>query len=1239
MNTFKQIIFLLFFLSFMPLYAQKAKHGNKTINTSNTIINEYTVLTQDASVGDITINVQNSGLNANNRFPNTLQIGDLLMIIQMQGASSASYEQGGFGFPLDNTWGAVSNYNNCGLHEFVQVKSIPNATSITIDCGLKNAYTADGRTQVIRVPRYQTLSINAGGVLTCENWDGSKGGVVAVEVNGNSIIHSGGSIYTTGKGFRGGQLDNDFFWGGGQWASTNSTEGAEKGESILGFQNDYSIYGGRYCRGAPANGGGGGNTHNAGGGGGANGGIPSQWNGYGNPDLSTAGWATAWNLEGANFANNTSSGGGRGGYSFSNSNQNAMSLAPASSAWGGDYRRNNGGLGGRPLDYSTGRIFLGGGGGAGEQNDNYGGAGGAGGGLVYFLSYGSVSGDGLIVADGAPGQNSSSPWGILGYDSDGAGGGGGGGAVIFNTFGSVDGISIQANGGVGGTQNIISSNKVQAQGPGGGGGGGYIAISNGNPPRQALGGNNGTTNSSSLTEFIPNGATRGGVGTNNAGITNFQIIAPNDTICGSNTATLQATLIGTVPPNTVITWYDSIVGGNVLGTGNTFTTPTLTTTTTFYVGTCPGHYRNPVTVVVVTTNYSAGNNVSICHGGSVALNASGGTNYQWSPSTGLNNPAIHNPVASPVATTTYTVSISDNIGCSGTASVIVTVDNLVAFAGNDTTICPGGQAQLIASGGLNYQWAAHSSLSQTNIYNPVATPTTTTTYTVTVSDNTGCEDTDEVVVFLHPAPQADAGQDSYICQGNSVSLSAGGGVDYQWQHHAALDNPNIPNPTATPNQTTTFTVTVTDNNGCTDTDSVTVFIQTATAQVSNDTTICQGGSVQLIAGGGNAYLWLPAYSLDDSLSSQPIAQPDSTTTYTVEVTDTVGCVATASVTVTVVQAITAGFSVSGLCEGDSTYFTDNSTDVLGNISTWDWNFGNGNSASGSPVPSHMYNQTGSYNVSLYVENNFGCSDTISKTIVINEKPHIAFTAHPSNGCVPMVVSFDNQSTNSVSYQWLFGTGTTSNMENPQHTYFTAGTYNVVLTGTSADNCSGFATQTISLYNSPQASFNATPAIGNTATPVSFNNTSNGGNSWLWNFGDGGSSTEQNPTHSYSSPGTYQVELYVQNIYNCTDTAIREVVIEDNMTFFMPNAFKPNGNGLNDTFGPKGIGLNNEYFEMYIYDRWGKQQFYTNDFNKHWDGRSARGNLCPPGVYTWVVYFKTHSGVEHKYRFTGTVTLL
>ncbi|MDQ3110001.1 MAG: hypothetical protein M3R17_08910, partial [Bacteroidota bacterium] len=381
MKQFFTIIVLFVLFIAQNSFAQQGLHGPRTVTAANTIVNEYTAITAFIAAGSTSITVANSALNANARFSGNLQPGDLIMIYQAQGTiiKDAALVSSG----ADTTWGKIVSpvdYYSTGLYEFRQVLAVPNATTITIDCGTTNQYIPNGGTarkpMVIRVPRYTSLTINSGGILTCDDWNGTIGGVLAVEVTGNTVVNAGGAINVDGRGFRGGSLVGDNFtsFGVNTTYSTGSALGAEKGEGVAGYQAEYDVFGGRYCRAPGANGGGGGDGHNAGGGGGAN--APNStgtavWSGLGVPDQSVAGWGTAWSIEPPagtmNLRTSTNSaGGGRGGYTFSGSNQNALTLPPGNATWGGDSRNHEAtGLGGRPLDYSTGRLFLGGGGGAG----------------------------------------------------------------------------------------------------------------------------------------------------------------------------------------------------------------------------------------------------------------------------------------------------------------------------------------------------------------------------------------------------------------------------------------------------------------------------------------------------------------------------------------------------------------------------------------------------------------------------------------------------------------------------------------------------------------------------------------------------------------------------------------------------------------------------------------------------------------------------------------------------------
>lgn len=669
----------LFFVVFSAV-AQRGKQGAKTIVSTGTIVNEYSALTADAAAGQTSITVADNGLNAFNRFSTPLAAGDLVMIIQMQGAT--------INFASDDaTYGAVTALNNCGNYELLQVKSVTGANQINFDCALQHDYTAAGHAQAVRIPRYSTLSINANTDITCATWDGTIGGVVAVEVLGTTTINANAKITASGKGFRSGKSnENDATYGVTNYRSANTSFGAEKGEGISGYVADYDNMNGRYGMGAPANGGGGGNGHNGGGGGGANAGDIALWNGNGNPDNSNANWAQAWNLEGNNFSTSTSTGGGKGGYTFSANDQNALTQPLYTSAWGGDWRNNVGGKGGRPLDYSTGRVFLGGGGGAGDQNDNTAGDGGNGGGLIYILAYDAINGGGSIESNGSDGQNSGQG---LNTGKDGAGGGGGGGTILVNSTGTISSITFTANGGKGG--NLVQIFGVDTYGTGGGGGGGYIATSAGAVTKTANGGANGTSSSPAVIEFPPQGATKGASGITNGVLSGFDLTTTGDTVCNGQQANLTANVIGTLPQGYEIQWIDTANGGSIVGTGASLQF-TANPPQTLFVTTCPGTFTVPVQIIGGLAPQAAfafadsGDYV-----GWFTNNSVNGLTYHWNFGDG-DTSNLANPTHTYHSDGTYTVTLITTSACGSdtvTQSVYLAKTGLHENAVQAVKIIPG----------------------------------------------------------------------------------------------------------------------------------------------------------------------------------------------------------------------------------------------------------------------------------------------------------------------------------------------------------------------------------------------------------------------------------------------------------------------------------------------------------------------------------------------------------------------
>jgi len=336
-------------------------------------------------------------------------------------------------------------------------------------------------------------------------------------------------------------------------------------------------------------------------------------------------------------------------------------------------------------------------------------------------------------------------------------------------------------------------------------------------------------------------------------------------------------------------------------------TPTATTSYPLQVTTPHGCIeRDTVTITVLPLPViTVTPDTAICDGDRLQLNATGGVTFLWSPATGLDNPNIANPIANPTTTTTYSVRVTNVASCADSSTVTVTVNpKPTVDAGVDTTICAGEghRLQATATPGVSFAWSPSAGLDDTTIATPRATPTVTTTYTVVVTNSSGCSDTDAVTITVSPRPTAVVSPDIAICVGDTTTLVSAGGATFRWEPSTGLGDPNSSSTTASPSATTTYLSIVTSAAGCSDTARVTVTVNPRPDAVvaSRFDTVCNGQSTRLSASGGATYLWSPASGLNDPTVPDPIASPTVTTLYTVVVTDSNGCRDTTDVTVLVV---------------------------------------------------------------------------------------------------------------------------------------------------------------------------------------------------------------------------------------------------------------------------------------------------------------------------------------------------
>lgn len=710
----------------------------------------------------------------------------------------------------------------------------------------------------------------------------------------------------------------------------------------------------------------------------------------------------------------------------------------------------------------------------------------------------------------------------------------------------------------------------------------------------------------------------------------------NDTICDGGSDTLTA--------SGAMNYVWSPTGS--LSSSNTATTvASPNSTTLYYVTGTDGNNCSVVDSVTVFVNVlppvDAGNDTEVCIDDSVQIGGSptgpGGSSYSWQ-ATYVNNPTQANPYfdATGLNAGTYNVEVevTDGNGCVTTDDLDITVKDLPTpfITPITNTICIGETYALNATGGVSFVWSPAGTLSSINISNPIAYPTVTTIYTVTVTSSSGCTKTESITLPVFPLTVADAGDDTAACQQDTIQLNATGGTQYQWSFSPYLSNTNTANPRCTAVVSGTYTVTVTDINGCTDVDEVQIDVNPLpTVSAGPAVSVCIGDSVSIggsPTGPANSqFSWSPTTAMSDASAANPNVAPDSDIDYTVVVTSEFGCVDEASVSVVVdpLPSVSVVQAPVAVCRGDSVPL-----EVTPGYKTYTW------------TPGDDITDSTSYSVQVYphkdrlytlnVSDVKGCDTTLQFPISIWQPP-IAEAGEDLDMCALDTIELKAQG--GALYEWSHASFVEDSVSRITRAY-PESTTRFVITVTDTNGCQDTDYVDITVFPLPEV--DAGEDIDNCDIDVVYLGGSPTGPEtavFYWTPQVGLSDPyDPNPMLLDVERLTYSVE--VQDTNGCINRDSLLVNADCFALIYAPTAFTPGSNDINDEFKIKYYRITEP--ELRIYDRLGHLVFETKDLDQGWDGsyRSGDGE-APSGVYYWVLAYKSEE--LRKMSKEGTVTLL
>lgn len=650
-------------------------------------------------------------------------------------------------------------------------------------------------------------------------------------------------------------------------------------------------------------------------------------------------------------------------------------------------------------------------------------------------------------------------------------------------------------------------------------------------------------------------------------------------------------------------------------------------------------------------------NLCVGFNGAVSLNAPiGFESYLWSTGDTTQNLYILNPVIG----TNYSVTMTSVTGCQVTLNTVLTPSYTDAAFNFNSLFCTNYSQFLDSSttnglGVVSWNWEFGDG-AVSNVQNPYHQYAGPGTYNVTLiaENDIGCIDTITQQVTIHPEPQSNfVATNSCVNYTSSFTdastVTTGTVTNWYWDFGDGILDSNASSTTHIYNLDGFYTVQLisVSNYGCVDTSAINIQVFPSPTAEFVTTEVCKAVPANFTDASVNPTGTIAAWDWDfgdnsNSNIAMPIHAYGNAGTYAVQliVTSSNGCIDTVMHPFTVHDIPFPYFNASDVCLNGANSFINLSTIANDSITGTEWIYGDGNVGNLS-TDNHVYGQPGIYTVKLITTSAFGCIDSTEQTVTVYKLPEVHFGVDYPEHCEPHEVNVSDLSlqgdTTITNWLWTFGDGNTSQLQNPWHAYPNDGSYEVGLTVTDMNGCVGNSQYPdfIKVWPTPKAGFTPDPDRASILYPLIFiNDQSQEAEEWHYDFGDRTYSSDPQPDHAYSAAGTYRIMQIVSNHYQCRDTAYRQIIIDNESTFFIPDAFTPNDDGSNDYF--IGFGFLSSKVDLKVFNRWGELLYNNEGNNVPWDGK-FKGEHVQGDVYVYKMVAYDYQDQPHEY--IGKVTLV